>query len=221
MNINEILANIQTSLVATKDKKNDFGGYKYRSAESILEAIKPYLKSYKCTLTLDDDMKEVGGRVYVKATAKLTNIDNESVSVSAFAREAVNRKGMDDSQLTGATSSYARKYALSGLFAIDDSADADRLNNNHDYSIQQQPLLSYSEVDYLKGRFSMLNKDNQKVINNWVAKTYKVDSYLGIYQANFEKLKLAINAGIDKQDKADQEQHSDIVLDTLDKTEGA
>lgn len=221
MTINEILAAIQTSLVATKDKKNDFGGYKYRSAESILEALKPYLLSHKCSLTLDDDMKEVGGRVYVKATAKLTGADGESVSASAFAREAVSRKGMDDSQLTGATSSYARKYALSGLFAIDDSADADRLNNNRDYAVQQQPLLTYSEADYLKVRFGMLNKENQQLMNNWVSNTYGVSSYLDIYQANFEKVKMAINAGITKQEKADQEQHGDMVLDALDKAEVA
>lgn len=221
MNINEALAEIQTSLVATKDKKNDFGGYKYRSAESILEALKPFLKSYKCTLTLDDDMQEVGGRVYVKATAKLTNSDGEYVSASAFAREAVNRKGMDDSQLTGATSSYARKYALSGLFAIDDSADADRLNNSNEYAMQQQQLLNYSESSYLKERFEMLNSDNQKVMGSWVTKTYGVKSYLDIYACYFDKVKAAINAGINKQDKDNQEQHGDMVLDALDKAEGA
>lgn len=221
MNINERLAAIQTNLVAKKDKWNDFSSYNYRSAESILESLKPLLAEYNCSILLTDDMQEVGGRVYVKATAVLTDSEGGSVSASAFAREAVSRKGMDDSQLTGATSSYARKYALGGLFAIDDSADADKLNNNKNYSVQQQPLLTYSEADYLKSRFLMLDTSNQQIISDWVSKTYSVSSYLDIYQANFEKVKLAINTGISKQEQVEQEQHSDIVLDTLDKAESA
>lgn len=139
MSIYETLAAIQTSLVAKKDKFNKFGGYSYRSAESILESLKPHLKQHSCTIKLDDEMQEVGGRVYVKATATLTNAEGEAVSASAYAREAVSRKGMDDSQLTGATSSYARKYALGGLFAIDDSSDADSMDNSQQHAQQAAP----------------------------------------------------------------------------------
>lgn len=119
------LNTIQVKLKAPKDKKNTFGGYSYRSCEGILEAVKPLLKETSCTLTLKDEIVEVGGRIYVKATATITNDIGESVETVAFAREEENKKGMDASQLTGATSSYARKYALNGLFAIDDNKDAD------------------------------------------------------------------------------------------------
>ena len=115
---------IQSNLNAPKTLENKFGGYKYRSAESILEALKPHLEEQKAILTLNDEMVEVGGRVYVKATATFST-EGESIKTTAFAREAESKKGMDDAQVTGACSSYARKYALNGLFCIDDTKDAD------------------------------------------------------------------------------------------------
>ena len=129
MNLPTILTVIQAELKAPKDQRNNFGKYNYRSAEGILEALKPHLAKHKCCLTLSDAMTEVGGRVYVQATVTLRSGD-ESLSVSACAREAATRKGMDDSQITGATSSYARKYALNGMFAIDDTKDADATNDH-------------------------------------------------------------------------------------------
>lgn len=120
---------IQSKLNAPKTLENKFGGYKYRSAESILEALKPHLEEHKAILTLSDEIVEVGGRVYVKATATFTT-DGESVSTTAFAREAADKKGMDEAQITGACSSYARKYALNGLFCIDDTKDADATNDH-------------------------------------------------------------------------------------------
>lgn len=128
MNYSKILSEIQYKLKAPKDKKNDFGNYKYRSCESILEAVKPILNEYGAALIISDEVVEVGGRIYVKATATLLGEDTH-ISVSAYAREAEVKKGMDDSQITGATSSYARKYALNGLFAIDDTKDADTNEN--------------------------------------------------------------------------------------------
>ena len=125
-----ILNEIQTTLNAPKNLHNKFGGYNYRSCESILEALKPKLAQHKATLVITDDMVEVGGRVYVKATVTLTAKD-QSWQATAFARESETKKGMDESQITGAASSYARKYALNGLFAIDDTKDADA-TNNHD-----------------------------------------------------------------------------------------
>lgn len=116
---------IQQKLNAPKNLKNSFGGYSYRSCEGILEAVKPLLAETSCTLTINDDIIEVGGRFYVKATAILKNANSESVSAQAFAREEESKKGMDASQITGSTSSYARKYALNGLFAIDDNKDED------------------------------------------------------------------------------------------------
>lgn len=120
---------IQSKLNAPKDLKNNFGNYFYRSCESILRALKPLLEETKCTLTITDEVVQVGERFYVKATATLKNEAGEIETTSAFAREPINKKGMDDSQVTGATSSYARKYALNGLFAIDDSRDSDVTNN--------------------------------------------------------------------------------------------
>lgn len=125
---------IQTHLVAQKTQFNSFGKYKYRSCEDILAAVKPLLAETGCTLMLADDIMMVGNRFYVKATATLTNPKGESVTTTAFAREDEEKKGMDGSQVTGASSSYARKYALNGLFAIDDTADADYLNTTKEFT---------------------------------------------------------------------------------------
>ena len=129
--IYEKLGAIQQALKAPKDLENKFGGYKYRSAESILEAVKPLLSENKCVLLLRDDLESKEGRVYIKATASLFDIeaaDNGTISAVAFAREEETKKGMDASQVTGAASSYARKYALNGLFCIDDNKDSDFTN---------------------------------------------------------------------------------------------
>ena len=120
----DALIKIQSELKATKDLYNKFGGYYYRSAESILESLKPLLLKHGATVYITDDIVAVGERVYVKATATITD-GKETVSVSAFAREPLAAKGQSDAQITGATSSYARKYALNGLFLIDDNKDAD------------------------------------------------------------------------------------------------
>lgn len=128
MNIYEKLSAVQQELKAPKDKKNTFANYSYRSAEGILEAVKPILKKYGLTLLLSDEIQQVGERTYVKATAWAIDPDgqeNLKISVTAYAREAETKKGLDDSQITGTASSYARKYALNGLLLIDDTKDAD------------------------------------------------------------------------------------------------
>lgn len=130
INIDEKLVDIQSRLKAPKGQENKFGGYKYRSCEDILEAVKPLLKEFRLNLTISDDVIEVGGRIYVKATATLSDGHGQFVKTSALAREPESKKGMDDSQITGAASSYARKYALNGLFAIDDTRDADATNTH-------------------------------------------------------------------------------------------
>ena len=124
MKLHEKLLAIQTKLKAPKGQYNSFGKYSYRSAEDILEAVKPLNAEQGVLLTITDEIKEIGGRVYVVATATVSDGTDE-LKVSAFAREPENKKGMDESQITGATSSYARKYALNGLYAIDDNKDAD------------------------------------------------------------------------------------------------
>lgn len=120
----EKLAQIQQSLKAPKNQRNSFGNYNYRSCEDILEAAKPHLAKQGLVLTLSDSIEEIGGRVYVKATARITD-GTETTETTAYAREEETKKGMDASQITGSASSYARKYALNGLFCIDDTKDAD------------------------------------------------------------------------------------------------
>lgn len=122
---------VQSQLKAPKSQWNKFGGFNYRSCEDILEAVKPLLKAEGLFLTITDDIVVLGDRFYVKATATLTD-GERSLSNQAFAREEAEKKGMDGSQVTGAASSYARKYALNGLLAIDDTKDADALNNGKD-----------------------------------------------------------------------------------------
>lgn len=131
------LISIQSTLNAPKGQYNSFGKYKYRSCEDILGAVKPLLNQHGCTLTISDDVVMVGARIYIKATATITNSAGEKEVTTAFAREEEQKKGMDSSQVTGAASSYARKYALNGLFAIDDTKDADTLNTSPQYTQQQ------------------------------------------------------------------------------------
>lgn len=132
------LISIQSELKAPKTQFNKFGGYKYRKAEDILEAVKPLLAKQKCTLIITDDIVLVGNRIYVKATATIKNEKGECETSTGWAREEETKKGMDGSQITGASSSYARKYALNGLFAIDDNADSDATNDVQHQAAQQQ-----------------------------------------------------------------------------------
>lgn len=153
--MNTTLAQIQKELKAPKGQFNKFGNYRYRSCEDILEAVKPIAAKHDGYVTLSDSIEEIGGRVYVKATATLHSEDGES-SVAAYAREAESKKGMDDAQITGAASSYARKYALNGLFAIDDTKDADSTNTN-DKSTVKNPGAELKDI------ISQLGWDVEKV----------------------------------------------------------
>ena len=131
MNIPEKLLKIQTELKAPKNQFNSFGKYNYRSCEDILEGLKPLLDEYKATLIIADEIVQIGERYYVKATATLQDVESkEYIHTVAYAREDESKKGMDLAQVTGSTSSYARKYALNGLFAIDDTKDSDATNDH-------------------------------------------------------------------------------------------
>lgn len=177
------LITIQSELKAPKTQVNNFGGYKYRKAEDILEAVKPLLAKQKCTLIITDDIVMVGNRIYVKATATIRNEKGEVEEATGWAREEETKKGMDASQITGASSSYARKYALNGLFAIDDNADSDTTNNGRQQESKQQtqtqqPVPQQSsnaqyhtnDVNEGLGYLSRcVNKDNLI----WVVQTYK------------------------------------------------
>jgi len=124
MELRRKLTEVQNKLKVPKNLFNNFGKYNYRNCESIMEAVKPILAEAGLTLYLKDDVIEVGGRIYIKATAVLSDEDS-TIEVSALARESIEKKGMDESQITGTASSYARKYCLNGLFLIDDTKDAD------------------------------------------------------------------------------------------------
>lgn len=141
----ELIA-IQSDLKAPKSEYNSFGNYHYRTAEDILEALKPLLRVYDCTLTLTDEIILVGARYYVKATASIINSEGMCKEACSFAREEENKKGMDSSQITGSASSYARKYALNGLFLIDDTKDADS-DKPKTTSTTKKPVFSIEEVE--------------------------------------------------------------------------
>ena len=129
MGIYEKLMTVQQTAKIPKNQFNSFGKYHYRSCEDILEGLKPCLKEVGATVTVNDEIVEIGSRVYVKATARFTDTEGAYIENTAFAREPENKSGMDTAQITGATSSYARKYALNGLFMIDDNKDADTDEN--------------------------------------------------------------------------------------------
>lgn len=133
------LQNIQSRLKVEKKNYNDFGGYSYRSCEDILEAVKPLLLENNLALIMTDEVEAVGERYYIQATAILYDTENgTNISATAYAREAKEKKKMDDAQVTGSSSSYARKYALNGLFAIDDAKESDFLNKDEGYTANQQ-----------------------------------------------------------------------------------
>lgn len=135
------LIKIQSELKAPKGQVNSFGNYNYRSLEDIMEALKPLLLANNCFVTVSDQIEMVTeDRIYVKATATITNSEGATVSTTAFAREPLDKKGADASQITGAASSYARKYAMNGLFAIDDTKDADATNDHGKGRPQNQPV---------------------------------------------------------------------------------
>lgn len=152
----EALLKIQQELKAPKWQFNKFGGYKYRSCEDIIEAVKPLLAKYKCVLRMDDEIVQIGDRYYVKATATLHIWPNESFSAHAFAREEDSKKWMDGAQITGSASSYARKYALNGLFAIDDGVDPDSTNKGEDAPAKdskpaEKPWFNDGDLDKFSG----------------------------------------------------------------------
>lgn len=174
---------IQSELKAPKSQFNSFGKYNYRSCEDILEALKPLLFKHNASLILDDEVIEVGNRIYVKATA-MFKAGDEEVSVSAFAREEETKKGMDASQITGTASSYSRKYALNGLFLIDDTKDSDATNDHgkgevkddkpwyNDFESHKEMMLSgiksgektaQSIIENLEKKFKLSKEVKQKI----------------------------------------------------------
>lgn len=180
--IEKIVA-IQSELKAPKGQYNSFGEYNYRSCEDILEGVKPLLTKHGLVLTIQDSIDLIGDRFYVKATATITD-GKEQLSTSAYARESLDKKGMDASQVTGATSSYARKYALNGLLAIDDTKDADTMDNS------KKPVQQTQETVYnwqtLKARATQGGISEEELVQ-YVTETFKVSKPSELKQEHYQQ----------------------------------
>lgn len=169
----EKLIKIQAELKAPKDQTNNFAGYKYRNVEDILEAAKPYLEREGCTLTLSDEIFLIGDRYYIQATATISD-GNESVSTTAFAREAESKKGLDPAQVTGGASSYARKYALGGLLLVDNSSlDPDTMQPEEEKPRTEKPKAEKPKAE--RPRASNLIDDHERHRLGELCKEYKID----------------------------------------------
>ena len=165
------LTEIQNKLKAPKSQFNKFGNYKYRNCEDILEAVKPLLKG--CTLVLTDEIVLIGERYYVKAVVSFTDNEGNHSMVQAYAREPESKKGMDASQITGAASSYARKYALNGLFLIDDTRDADTQDNRSQGKQSAQKGNIYEPLEKL----ILMGKASRDMIYKYALKNYNKEPY--------------------------------------------
>lgn len=191
-NIYEKLMLIQNELKCPKDQFNSFGKYHYRSTESILEAVKPLLKKNGLSLFVSDSIELIGERYYIKATCKLINTeDGETIEASAMARESLDKKGMDSSQVSGATSSYARKYALNGLFLIDDTKDFD----STEVSKQTSRLSSSTNTSNLtekqiKRLYAVASKGgfNAEQVKLSVIKDYKKEHVKDLSKKEYDEL---------------------------------
>ena len=196
MNIYEKLLKVQVELKAPKGQYNSFGKYTYRSCEDILEALKPVLDKFKLTLFIKDDVIEVNTRNYVKATIVLVNIEkpDEIIETSALAREEETKKGMDGSQITGTSSSYARKYALNGLFMIDDTKDNDNSSTkieraNRAEAERQEEKQKVQE--FLNSRAGMIERLSEYVTGKNLENTLKHFGVEAFWQMTDEQLKEA------------------------------
>lgn len=195
MTIHEKMMKIQTTLKAPKNLFNSFGNYKYRNAEGILEAVKPLLAENKLSMYISDDVQAVNDRVYVKATVSIFDIETgESVMATASAREALNKKGMDDSQITGTASSYARKYALNGIFLLDDTKDAETDENQKERTARankqehekDKEKLDQMKISLVKQKTLLDLCEDEKFDINKILKSYKHESIKDITEGQYK-----------------------------------
>lgn len=208
------LIKIQSELKAPKGQYNSFGKYKYRSAEDILEAVKPLCVKHGVLLTLTDSIELIGERYYIKATAKVSD-GEKAVEVTAFAREDLDKKGMDGSQITGTASSYARKYALNGLFCIDDTKDADTDEYTAKTQGKKDPdakkdaekkkelettAISKGEAKTLKDLIDMTGTDEKKLL-----KSYKAATIEALTKAQWAQAVKILSERKEKQEKEVQD----------------
>lgn len=183
--LNKKLSKIQSGLKAPKGQYNSFGRYHYRSAEDILEAVKPLLAEHGLTLTIRDNVEQIGDRYYVVAVAAVSDGKDE-ITATAYAREPQNKKGMDEAQITGATSSYARKYALNGLFAIDDTKDADAPQGQEQRKEAKEKSTALISTAQAKRMFAIAKGKNALVRE--VLKKYNYESSKEIHLSNYDAI---------------------------------
>ena len=215
MNIYEKLLAIQEELKAPKGQYNSFGKYNYRSLEDIMEAVKPLCVKQKAVLFIQDKIEFIEGRHYVTATATLINTEkpDEKIEVSASARESETKKGMDDSQVTGATSSYARKYTLNGLFDIDDTKDADTDEFKKQTEKQElkkqapkkpEPKIDKQNIDKLlelASKYAEMKKGNADELLQYYMQQYKVKGIEDLTVTQGKTLQTKLTAGIERNKK--------------------
>ncbi len=191
MNIYKKLINIQTELKAPKNQYNNFGKYNYRNCEDILEALKPLLNNNKATLMISDKIVNMADRFYVEATVKFIDIETgEAVETTALAREEQIKKGMDGSQITGSASSYARKYALNGMFCIDDTKDADSRNNKEsqkESSFDKEKLKVAKKIQEV---FAIAKQQGitEENINSFILKVFGKKTIMGLNEKELDTL---------------------------------
>lgn len=198
MELREKLMHIQNELKCPKDQFNSFGKYHYRSTESIMEAVKPLALKYKSIVTVTDELQQIGDRYYILAIATIHDVESDkSMQATAYAREPETKKGMDSSQITGSTSSYARKYALNGLFAIDDTKDSDATNTHVKQAtepVQGKQLDQYGNSDLIteKQRKLLYARTKEKGIGEDAVKlllgNYGYESSKDIKRNDFNKI---------------------------------
>ena len=197
--IREKLMNIQSELKAPKGQMNKFGGYKYRSCEDIVEAVKPLLKKNSCILTLSDELINLGDRYYVQATATLSDVkEDDRIVTKALAREDENKKGMDKAQITGSASSYARKYALNGLLGIDDTKDSDATNDHGKSNTKPKSKpkkvkkISEDEILEIEKLLSDTKSDKDKFLK-WLKSKFNASKIEDLAQVDYAKVVSALS----------------------------
>ena len=186
MKIYEQLANVQHELKCNKSLYNSFGKYSYRSTELIMEAVKPLLFENDLCLIITDSIELIGDRFYIKATATVYNKEGEQVSTTAYAREEEGKKGMDASQVTGSTSSYARKYALNGLLAIDDTKDADA-TNTHGVTSDSKPTTTNNKANNTTSTYKLTEGQIKRLYAIGYKKGYSRDYMAKLVNAKYKK----------------------------------
>ena len=186
MKIYEQLANVQHELKCNKSLYNSFGKYSYRSTELIMEAVKPLLFSNDLCLIITDSVELIGDRFYIKATATVSNKEGEQISTTAYAREEEGKKGMDASQVTGSTSSYARKYALNGLLAIDDTKDADA-TNTHGVTNDSKVVATNNKTNNITSTYKLTEGQIKRLYAIGYKKGYSRDYMAKLVNAKYKK----------------------------------